>query len=68
MTRDTLEPSQQVQNHDTRGGVSALPIREVGFRAAGHVATLEPIFLGGRVQYFRTQGDVWVHAPFLILT
>jgi hypothetical protein len=32
------EPLQRVRSHDTRGGVGAILIREVGFEAAEHVA------------------------------
>jgi hypothetical protein len=35
-----------VWSYDTRGGAGALPIREVGSGATGHVAASEPTLAG----------------------
>jgi hypothetical protein len=48
-TCGALEPPLQgggVRSHGTRGGVGALPIREVGSEATGHVAAPEPASVG----------------------
>jgi hypothetical protein len=40
-TRGALKPSQRVRSHGTHGDTGALLIKEVGFRAVGHVTAQE---------------------------